>query len=128
MSASQVLVGALLLGGALLVLVAAIGVVRFPDVYTRMSAASKTSTLGALLMLVAYGVAHADTGVDARALAAAAFLMLSASVGAHAIGRAAYRRGDPLFEGTEIDELAERGAAGERAVPQDGERGAPGRG
>ena len=106
MSVLEWTIGALLFAGAFLMFVGALGVVRFPDVFTRMSAASKTSTLGAICVLLGYGLAHAEIGVDLRALAAIVFLALTAPVGAHAIGRAAYGRGDALWKGTRLDELA----------------------
>ena len=113
MSPQEIAIGALLLVGALLMLVAGLGIVRFPDVLTRMSAVSKASTLGAILLLAGSWVAHADLGV--RTIAAALFLVLTTPVGAHRIARASYRNGDPLWKGTQLDELAQRRAeAGER--------------
>ena len=106
MSAAELLVALLLLAGAFLMLVASVGLVRFPDLYTRMSAASKTSTLGALLALAAVALALADLGAATRALAAALFLLLTAPVGAHAIGRAARRRPDTLWARTRVEEQA----------------------
>jgi len=105
MSLLDWIIGALLSAGAFLMFVGALGIVRFPDVLTRMSAASKTSTLGALCMLLGYGLAHAEVGVDLRALAAISFLALTAPVGAHAIARASYGRGEALWKGTHLDEL-----------------------
>ena len=106
MSALEWIVGALLLIGAFLTFVGALGVVRFPDVLTRMSAASKTSTLGAICMLAGYGITHSDLGTDLRALAAIGFLALSTPIAAHAIGRAAHRRGEAVGSQTRLDELA----------------------
>lgn len=112
MSWSEWITGALLSAGAFLMLVGALGVVRFPDVLTRMSAASKTSTLGALCMLLGYGIAHAEIGVDLRALAAIFFLALTAPFGAQAIARAAYGRGEALWKGTHLDELERHNGPG----------------
>lgn len=108
MSASDWIVGVLLLTGAFLFLISALGLLRFPDVFTRMSAAAKSSTLGAMCMLAAYGLAYVEVGVDARAIVAMVFLVLTAPVAAHALARAAYRRGQTLSESTEPDELAGR--------------------
>ncbi len=102
---SEWLVSALLLVGALLMLIAAIGVVRMPDLATRMHATTKAGTLGAGLMLAAVAVHFAEAGVVARALAGVAFIILTAPVAAHAIGRAGYAVGVPLWSGTVKDEL-----------------------
>jgi multicomponent Na+:H+ antiporter subunit G len=98
----------LLLVGALFVLVAALGIVRLPDLLMRMHAATKAGTLGAGLLLVAVAVALPDTSVVARALAAIVFLLLTAPVAAHLIARAAYLTGEAvLWERTCVDELAD---------------------
>ncbi|MEN9937069.1 MAG: hypothetical protein RLZZ387_3648 [Chloroflexota bacterium] len=108
----------LLVIGALLLLVAAIGVVRMPDVFLRMSAVSKASSLGAGLMLLAAAVSQAEVGAVTRAVAAILFLFLTAPVASHLIGRAAYRRGVPRWRGTVVDDFQAyeerrgRGAAG----------------
>lgn len=98
--------GILAVLGALFALVAAVGVLRFPDLLTRMHAATKAGTLGAGLLLLAVAVAFAEAGLAARAFAGIAFLVLTAPVASHAIGRAAYFCGVRLWERTEVDELA----------------------
>ena len=83
---------ALLLLGALIGLVGAIGVLRLPDSYTRMHAASKAGALGAMLVLA--GVAAASEGaVSLEALFAIAVLLATTPLAAHAVSRAAYRTG-----------------------------------
>ena len=83
---------ALLLLGALIGLVGAIGVLRLPDSYTRMHAASKAGALGAVLVLA--GVAAASEGaVSLEALFAIAVLLATTPLAAHAVSRAAYRTG-----------------------------------
>jgi multicomponent Na+:H+ antiporter subunit G len=96
----------LLVLGALLLLIAAIGVVRMPDVFLRMSAVSKASSLGASLMLFAVAVALPDLSAAVRAVAAILFLFLTAPVASHLIGRAAYRRGVPRWRGMVVDDFA----------------------
>jgi len=107
MSVAELLVAALLLAGAVLTLIAALGILRFPDVYTRLSAASKAGTLGALLVLAGYGLRFAELGVDARVVAAVVFLVLGTPVAAHVLARAAHGRRGTLWEGTLRDELEE---------------------
>lgn len=109
---------ALILVGAAFMLIAAIGVARLPDVYTRMSATSKAATLGASCVLLAGAIRFLETGVSGRALAAIGFVMLSAPVAAHMIGRAAYTTGVPLWKGTRRDELRQAATpAAERRPP-----------
>jgi multicomponent Na+:H+ antiporter subunit G len=97
--------GLLLLLGAGFSLVAAIGVLRMPDFYVRMHAASKAGTLGAGLLLLAVALAAAEMGVIMRAIAAIVFLVITAPVAAHLLSRAAYGAGVPLWSGTRLDEL-----------------------
>ena len=97
--------GFLVLGAALMTL-GAVGLVRLPDVYLRMSASSKAATLGVALVLAGAGIHFGTAVVAGRALVIVAFLFLTAPVAAHAIGRAAYRRKSPLWRGTVADELA----------------------
>lgn len=89
-------------------LVAAVGVIRMPDLPMRMHAATKAGTLGAGLILAAVAVLYGDLGVTMRAVATIVFLFLTAPVAAHMIGRAAYFVGIELWEGTRVDELRGR--------------------
>jgi len=95
----------LMLIGTLLLLLAGIGIVRMPDIFLRMSAASKASSLGAGCVLLSVAVSAADIAVTVRAIAGILFLLLTAPVASHMIGRAAYMIGAPLWKGTVIDEL-----------------------
>ena len=99
---TAVLVGA----GTLFILVSAIGVLRFRDLLMRMHASSKASTLGAICILAAVAVRCGEIAVTARIVLICAFLLATAPVAAHAIARAAYRRGIELSPETEVDELA----------------------
>ena len=94
----------LLVSGGAFACIAGLGLVRMPDVYIRMHAATKAGTLGTGLILAAVAIHFADAGVAIRTLAAIAFLLITAPVAAHMIGRAAYRTGVPLWEGSIIDE------------------------
>lgn len=98
---------ALLGVGALFTLLAAVGVLRLPDLFTRMQASTKSATLGVACMMVATLTHFGDLAVGARALLVVAALFLTAPVAAHAIGRAAYLRGVELWDGTMFDELRE---------------------
>jgi multicomponent Na+:H+ antiporter subunit G len=107
------LVAALLVLGALFMLLAGIGLVRLPDLYLRMSATSKAATLGAALVLLGAAAHFGTAAVAGRAIVIVAFLFLTAPVAAHAIGRAGYRRGSPLWKGTLADELGGRPPRGD---------------
>ncbi len=98
----------LLIIGTFLLLLAGIGIVRLPDIFLRMSAASKASSLGAGCILLAVAVSAADIAITVRAVAGVLFLFLTAPVAAHMIGRAAYMIGVPRWKGTVIDELKGR--------------------
>jgi len=92
--------------GTFFLFIAAIGLVRFPDLYLRMSATTKAATFGVGFNLLAAAIYFEDLGITVRALAALFFLFITAPVGAHLIGRAAYLRKVPLWEGSLCDELA----------------------
>lgn len=104
---SDVFVATLLIVGSLLCLVAGIGMLRLPDTLIRMHAATKAGTLGAGFILAAEAVATGELGTTLRVVAIIVFLLLTAPVAAHLIGRAAYFRGIHLFEKTWIDELGQ---------------------
>jgi len=96
--------GALVVSGATLALLAGVGVLRMPDVFTRMQASTKASTLGLGCLLAALAIRHPDVSVVMRAASIGAFVMLTAAVSAHVIARAAALTGTPLWKGTLIDE------------------------
>lgn len=105
MSALDIIGSALLLVGAALVLLAGIGVLRMPDVLTRVNAAGKATGLG-LAAVLAGAALVAATPRAAVVLGLAVLLQLATSpVSSHVIGRAAYRSGAPLWEGTLGDDL-----------------------
>lgn len=87
----DVLAAVLLLSGVALTVLAGIGMLRFPDVLTRMHAQTKPAVLGLLLVLAGTAAATRHAGLVAMLLLVAAFQILTAPVGAHMIGRAAHR-------------------------------------
>ena len=86
-------------------LLAALGLVRMPDLFNRMQAATKASTLGVSLMMLAAIVHFGTVEVAARAMLVVVFLFVTAPVAAHALSRAAYYAGVPLWRGSLRDEL-----------------------
>ena len=104
----QVVITVLLLIGALLMFIAAVGVIRMPDVLLRMSATTKAVTLGAGCMLAAAALHFDDLGITTRLLATIVFLMATAPIAVHMIARAAYLARVPLWKGMKLDELRDR--------------------
>lgn len=99
----------LLLTGAALSVLAGIGLHRFPDVFARMHAATKPATLGLVLILAGASLQVGEPGDVAKLLLVLALQFVTAPIGAHLVGRAAYRAGTELSPETSIDELAEAG-------------------
>lgn len=98
----------LLLIGGIFSLLAAVGLLRFPDLFMRMQASAKGGTLGVGLLIFAVAVYFGELGVTTRALLIMAFFFLTAPVAAHIIARAAYFVGVPLWERTVRDEMRDR--------------------
>jgi multicomponent Na+:H+ antiporter subunit G len=107
---NDVITSTLLLAGGAFALLAAIGLVRMPDVLTRMQTATKGVTFGGGLLLLAVALHFQGLGTTARALAGIVFLLITSPVAAHVIGRASYFDTDesPLWEGSVIDEIRPR--------------------
>lgn len=101
----DIITSILLVFGALLMLIAAFGILRLPDFYLRMSAITKAATLGLGMVLLGVAIHFDDIGVFAKAFIIVTFLLLTSPVGAHAISRAAYKQGVKFWGKTIIDEL-----------------------
>jgi multicomponent Na+:H+ antiporter subunit G len=93
-----------LLGSGLLLL-AAVVVVRLPDVFARLQAGTKAASLGLGFVFIAAAIPAAGAVTTVKLLLAIVLQFATAPVAAHVIGRAAYRSGAPLWEGTVVDEL-----------------------
>jgi multicomponent Na+:H+ antiporter subunit G len=94
----------LFIAGATLGLLASVGVVRMPDVFTRMQASTKASTLGLGCLLAGVALRNPELSFGVRAASIAAFMLLTTAVSAHVIARAAARSGAPIWKGTLVDE------------------------
>jgi multicomponent Na+:H+ antiporter subunit G len=101
---TALLAGALFLAGAALALLAAVGVLRMPDLFTRMQASTKAATLGLGCLLAGLALYLPELAVIIRAATIAAFVMLTTPIAAHIIARAAYLTGVPLWKGSVVDE------------------------
>ena len=101
----EIVISILLVLGAFFMLTAAIGILRMPDLYMRMSANAKSVTLGVGILLIALALHFRDPGVTSRALATIAFIAMTVPISSHLIGRAAYLSGVELWSETLRDEL-----------------------
>lgn len=109
---TELLVLVLIIVGTAFSVLAAIGLVRMPDIYSRLQVTTKSATIGASSLVFAAALRFGDTGTATRAFLIVAFMFLTAPIAAHMIGRAAYAAGDPLWEGTVLDEWADNRDSG----------------
>lgn len=112
----------LLAAGALFALLAAVGLLRMPDVFTRMQSSTKASTLGLGCLLAGTALQLGDLASIIRAASIGAFVLLTLPVSSHVIARAAYLRDVPLWRGTLVDERRKEEERGDerQAPPVDG--------
>jgi multicomponent Na+:H+ antiporter subunit G len=88
-------------------LAAVVGILRMPDIYCRLHSSSKNSTLGSLLIVFGLGLRYAALGnlpAALKILFIGLLLMIVTPLGSHALARAAYVSGAPLWEGTVVDQ------------------------
>lgn len=102
----DLLSNAMMLVGAGLALIAGIGLQRFDDLFARMHATTKPATLGLALVLVGAALQLPDAGDVAKLLLVVMLQFLTAPVGGHLIGRAAYRAGTETGDALIVDEFA----------------------
>ena len=94
----------LILTGVALGVAAGLGLQRFPDVFARMHAATKPATLGLVLVLAGAALRVEDPGDGAKLLLVVVLQFVTAPVGAHMVGRAAYRAGTEMSPATTFDD------------------------
>jgi len=107
----EILVCLFLIIGIIFIFSASVGLLRFPDVYCRMHATSKASTLGLISVLIASIIFFNQAKADFHAFAieellVLVFIFLSAPVATHIMARTAYLLNNEKFSKTGIDELA----------------------
>ncbi|QLH79302.1 monovalent cation/H(+) antiporter subunit G [Halosimplex rubrum] len=93
MTPREIAVLVLSLGGVFFAIVAAVGLVRLPDLYTRAHSTSKSETLGAVLTLSAVAIAFGTSMSTVKAVLLLVFMFLTNPTAAHAITRAAAEQG-----------------------------------
>jgi len=97
----------LLLSGCFLILISAIGILRMPDVYMRLSVTTKASTLGLTLIALSLILHFMSIDLAFRLLLLIFLIMLTSPIAAHLIGRAAYKTNVKLWRKSVIDEAKE---------------------
>ncbi|HEV7276108.1 MAG TPA: monovalent cation/H(+) antiporter subunit G [Devosiaceae bacterium] len=103
----QYAAGVLLLAGAAFGALAGFGMLRLPDLYTRMHAASKAGAVGAGFVLLAVALASFDGAVALRALLGILFVLLTTPLAAHLLARAAFHAGVMPSPNTNLSEMPE---------------------
>ncbi len=98
--------GIALVIGSVFLLLAGIGAVRFPDIYSRLHAAAKAPTLGVLLIGIGTVASIRTFPAAVAVMLVVALKFIAVPVGSHMLGRAVYRSLDPPLDGP--DQLAER--------------------
>ncbi len=101
------LTAVLWLVGSAFALLASLGLVRMPDVFTRMQASTKASTLGLGCLLIGAALQLGDLGSVIRVVSIGAFVFMTTPVAGHVIARASYLADVPLWRGTVLDERRE---------------------
>ena len=101
---TEIVTAVLLVLGGFFALTAGLGILRMPDVLVRMQASTKAGTLGAGLILAAVAVYFNSLSVTSLAVVTIVFLLVTAPVAAHMIGRAAYLTRVPLWDRMVVDE------------------------
>ena len=95
----------LLLAGTVFLFLGGLGLVRMPDVYNRIQAGTKATTLGTLCSLAGIAFMHPDWGLKLRLIGV--FLLFTNPLSSQVLARAAHRGGAPKAASTRIDRLEE---------------------
>lgn len=103
---SELIGSIVILGGAFFLFSAGLGLLRMPDVFTRIQAGTKASTLGNILILVGLGIYHPDWAL--KLVIIAYFVLMTNPLSSHALSRAAYAMGTPMAPTTVADALADK--------------------
>lgn len=91
----------------------AVGLLRMPDLYTRIQCSSKTITMGAIPALLAVVVGEGPISTyGSRALIVGLLLLVANPVASHSLARAAYKSGVPMWDGAVTDQVAGRPSDG----------------
>lgn len=103
----EVLEVTMLLLGLAFSLLAGVGILRMPDIYTRMQASTKAGTLGIACIIAAVGFHFKDAIVSLQAGLVIGFLFLTAPIASHLIARSVYFYGKRGWETGALDEMTD---------------------
>ncbi|WCP69392.1 monovalent cation/H(+) antiporter subunit G [Vibrio tubiashii] len=93
----DIVISLLLCAGTLFTLIASLGILRMPDLYTRMHAATKAGTVGLASLLLAVAIAIPEITVISRVIGTMLFIFLTAPVAAHLLGKAMQQSGYQIW-------------------------------
>ncbi len=102
----DIIVGIFAFLGTVFVFFAAVGILRMPDTYLRLAVTTKAATLGIGLLLIAAAIYSYELAITAKVMAIILFILLTAPVSAHLIGRTSYLGGVKLWKNSVMDDLA----------------------
>ena len=88
--------------GTIFLVLGALGILRMPDLYNRIQAGTKATTLGALSSIIGVGLVNPDWFF--KTLIIAIFIVLTNPIGSHSIARSSYKKGIKPIETSGIDE------------------------
>ncbi len=91
--------------GAVFLFIGSLGIFRMPDVYNRVQAGTKSTTLGSLLTIIGVGIMQPEWFW--KALIIALFVLISNPVSSHALGRASRKNGISLSDKSVVDKTKE---------------------
>ena len=117
MSALEIIGGLVSIAGGFLLFLASLGLIRMPDVYNRMQAGTKATTLGSMLFLV--GIAIMRPEWWPKILLLILFIVFTNPISSHALARAAHFVGIPMSDRSVKDDLADDGPADDETPVQE---------
>ncbi|KQV14166.1 cation:proton antiporter [Rhizobium sp. Root1203] len=106
---SELIGSIVILAGAFFLFSAGVGLLRMPDVFTRIQAGTKASTLGNILVLAGLGIYHPDWSL--KLLIVAYFVLMTNPLSSHALSRAAHAIRTPMAKTTIVDALRDENNA-----------------
>lgn len=112
----EIVASTFFLTGTVLTFVAAVGVARFPDLLSRIHAATKPQVLGIILMMNGLALSLGSWQVGWKVLPVIIFQLATAPVAAHMVGRAGYRTAKVRTDLMDVDDLTEDLAAARRSM------------
>ena len=100
----ELITGSLIILGGFFAMIGGLGIVRLPDVLLRMHASTKIGTLACGLILLSCAVSFGTSDIIIRVIAIVLFILLTAPIGAHMMGRSVVSTGVPLWKNDGIEE------------------------